>query len=87
MFLPELALTLGLLLVVLVDASGVRARNALNHALTLITLALALGLCTRLPGEAREIWGGMLVLDPMAVFFKELLILASILVVAMFTIC
>ena len=84
LFLPELALTCGLLLVVLVDASGVRGRDPVNRFLTLATLAAALGLCFTLPAEPRQIWSGMLALDPASIFFKELLILATLLVLLVF---
>jgi NADH-quinone oxidoreductase subunit N len=84
-FLPELLLVAGLLLVVLVDASGVRGRHTVTRWLTLVSLLLAFVLCLRPSGPTREIWGGMLVHDPVAVFFKALLVLASLLVVLMFT--
>jgi NADH-quinone oxidoreductase subunit N len=85
-FLPETALTVGLLLVVLVDSTRAAWRNAVNRVLTVASLAGALALCvplSRLP--AGETWSGMLVHDPMAVFFKALLLLASLLVALVFT--
>jgi NADH-quinone oxidoreductase subunit N len=87
LFWPEVALTLGLLLVVLVDASGVRARDGLNRIVTLATLAAAFGLCVQLQGQApvRTIFSGMLVVDPMAVAFMTILALASLLVALVFT--
>jgi NADH-quinone oxidoreductase subunit N len=84
-FLPELVLTGGLLLVVLVDATRARFRDGLNRFLTVATLVAALALCGRLYGWSGEIFSGMLVLDPMAVFFKVLLVAASLLVVVAFT--
>jgi len=84
-FLPELVLTGGLLLVVLVDATRARFRDGLNRFLTVATLVVALALCGRLYGWSGEIFSGMLVLDPMAVFFKVLLVAASLLVVVAFT--
>ena len=84
-FLPELVLTGGLLLVVLVDASGVRGRDGVNRFLTAASLLAALVLCGRLYGWSGEIFSGMLVLDPMAVFFKVLLVAASLLVIVIFT--
>jgi len=84
-FLPELVLTGGLLLVVLVDATRARFRDGLNRFLTVATLVAALALCGRLYGWSGEIFAGMLVLDPMAVFFKVLLVAASLLVVVAFT--
>jgi NADH-quinone oxidoreductase subunit N len=84
-FYPEIALTAGLLLVVLVDSTGIRARNAINWWLTVFTFGAALALCVPLAREAPgPLFGGMLVLDPMAVFFKVLLVLASVLIVGAF---
>jgi len=84
-FVPEAVLTIALLLVVLVDASGARFRNGLNRLLTVTALAAALVLAARLHGVSAEIFSGMLVLDPMAVFFKMLLAGASLLVVLAFS--
>jgi NADH-quinone oxidoreductase subunit N len=86
-FLPEVALTVGLLLVLIVDASGVRGRDPVNRSLTLVTLGVALLLC---PGSIADgfsgpIFSGMLALDPLAVFFKILLIGASLLLILAFT--
>ncbi len=77
-----MALTLGLLLVVLVDASGLRARDGLNRLLTIVTLATAFGLCLKLQAVApvRTIFAGMLVVDPLAVAFMTILAAASLLV-------
>ena len=84
-FYPEVALTVGLLLVVLVDSTGARARNVVNWWLTVATLAAALVLCVPLARVAAgPLFGGMLVLDPMAVFFKVLLVAASLVVVGAF---
>ena len=47
LFWPEMALTIGLLLVVLIDASGVRARDGLNRLVTLATLAAAFASSSR----------------------------------------
>jgi NADH-quinone oxidoreductase subunit N len=84
-FLPELALSGALLLVVLVDASGVRGRNPVNRLLTVAALAAALVLAVRLKDVQGALFSGMVVLDPMAVFFKVLLVGASLLVALMFT--
>jgi NADH-quinone oxidoreductase subunit N len=83
-FQPEVALTVGLLLVVLVDASGAAWRHAANRLLTLAALAAALGLALRSQGPWGELWQGMVVLDPLAVFFKALLAAAALLVVLAF---
>lgn len=85
LFWPEVALTLGLLAVVLVDASGARWRHAANQALTASTLAAALGLLLQQRGASGAIWSGMLAVDPMASFFKLLLVAASLLLVLSFT--
>ena len=84
-FQPEIALTVGLMVVVLVDSAGFRARNVVNWWLTVLTLGIALWLCGPLANvPSGPIFGGMLVLDPMAVFFKVLLIAASLVVVGAF---
>src|SRR5258708_7567572 len=86
-FGPEMVLTGALLLVVLVDASGERGRNRVNYLLTVASLIAALALCFPLyePGHSGPLFSGMLVVDPMAVFFKIILIGASLLVVLGFT--
>jgi NADH-quinone oxidoreductase subunit N len=84
-FHPEIALTVGLMLVVLVDSTGLRFRNAVTWALTVATLVAALVLCAPLASVAPgPVFSGMLVIDPMSVFFKVLLIGASLLVVGAF---
>lgn len=80
-FLPEVALTVGMLLVILVDASGISARNALTRGLTVLTFLAGLYLCFREPGYAGTLFGGMAAVDPMSTFFKVLLLLAGLLVV------
>src|SRR5262249_27325007 len=86
-FAPELALTIGLLLVVTIDATGIAARNAINKLLTLATLAVALYLCGPLAdaSAAGPIFSNMIVVDPMGVFFKIVLIAASLFVLLIFT--
>jgi NADH-quinone oxidoreductase subunit N len=84
-FLPELALTGALLLVVLVDAFRLPGRDTVNHALTVAALLLALVLAARQDAAPGYIFAGMLAVDPMAVFFKVLLLAASLLVALMFT--
>jgi NADH-quinone oxidoreductase subunit N len=84
-FLPEAALTIALLLVVLVDASGARARNVVNRVLTVAGLDAAVVLSLGQRGYTGETWSGMLVLDPLAVTFKVLLAAAALLVVLLFT--
>src|SRR5215472_17780807 len=85
-FLPESLLTMALLLVVLVDATRIRARDAVNHVLTLAALVGAFILCVRLysEGYTGALFSGMVALDPIGIFFKTILVLASFLVILMF---
>src|SRR6266508_481715 len=88
LFTPEIALTAGLLLVVLVDASGASWRNAVGRFLTVATLALALVLALRLlpaGSHGASIFSGMVVVDPLGLFFKVVLLTASLLTVLLFT--
>ncbi len=87
LFRPETVLTVGLLLVVLVDATGARWRNPVNRFLTSATFVAALVLAFALQGRghARAIFSGMLVVDPLGTFFKILLVAASLLTVLLFT--
>jgi NADH-quinone oxidoreductase subunit N len=85
LFRPELALTLGLLLVVIADSIGAAWRDRACFALSAATLLAALLLARPLvahPGG--PLFGGMLVLDPLGVFFKVLLIGAALLVIVTF---
>jgi len=84
-FWPEMALTGALLLVVLVDCAHAAWKNAVMRVLTLAGLAGSLALCLGLRGFAGEIWSGMMVVDPLGLFFKVLLITASLLVALVFT--
>src|SRR3989442_8140852 len=88
LFTPEIALTVGLMLVVLVDAFGAPWRNIVGRFLTVATLALSLVLALRLlpagsPGAS--IFSGMVVVDPLGLFFKVILLAASLLTVLLFT--
>jgi len=87
LFHTEIALTAGLMLVVLVDAAGGAWRNAAVRALSLATLATALVFAVRLQvaGAAGEIFSGALVVDPLGTFFKIVLVLASLLLLLAFT--
>jgi NADH-quinone oxidoreductase subunit N len=85
LFGPELALTAALLLVVAVDAARPRWRDAVNRALAVGGMAAALFLCLPLQGRSAALFSGMVVLDPLAVFFKVLLIASSLLVVLVFS--
>jgi NADH-quinone oxidoreductase subunit N len=83
-FRPEMALTAGLMLVVLLDAFRVPARDTVNRWITIATLAGTLFLCFQLRGASGSLFRGMVVLDPMAVFFKTILVGASLLVLLTF---
>jgi NADH-quinone oxidoreductase subunit N len=85
LFEPELILTAGMVLVVLVDATGASWRNVVARVLTVAGMLAALVRAVELRGASAEIFGGMAIVDPMASFFKALLIGASLLVVLVFT--
>jgi NADH-quinone oxidoreductase subunit N len=85
LFRPELLLSAAMLLVVVIDATRVRFRDGLNFVITALALAGAAALCLPLRGTPPlELWTGMVVLDPISVFFKILLIVASLMVLVMF---
>ncbi|HUG52527.1 MAG TPA: NADH-quinone oxidoreductase subunit N [Vicinamibacteria bacterium] len=83
-FGPELVLAIALAVVVLVDASRVRGRDVLNWLLTVAALAVSFVLSVRLAGQSGSLFDGMVALDPLGVFFKMLLVGASLLVVGAF---
>jgi len=85
LFRPELALTAALLLVVVVDSARPRGRDLINRLLTVAGLAGAAGLCLPLRGVSASLFSGMVVIDPLAIYFKVLLIGSSLLVVLIFT--
>jgi NADH-quinone oxidoreductase subunit N len=87
LFWPEIVLTGALLLVVLVDASGVRGRDGACRFLSATGLLAAFLLLVRLHerGPAGSLWSGMVVVDPLGIFFKMILVGAALLVVLMFT--
>jgi NADH:ubiquinone oxidoreductase subunit 2 (subunit N) len=60
LFHPEIALTVALLLVVVVDSTGARIRGVLCQALTILGLAAALVLSVPLAHSEADIWSGML---------------------------
>ncbi|PYQ22527.1 MAG: NADH-quinone oxidoreductase subunit N, partial [Acidobacteria bacterium] len=84
-FEPELILTGVLLLVVLVDSTLAAWRNVAARVLTVGGLLLTLVRVVELRGVSGEIFSGMAVVDPLASFFKALLIGASLLVILAFT--
>jgi NADH-quinone oxidoreductase subunit N len=85
LFKPELLLSAAMLLVVVVDATRARWRDGVNFAITALSLAAAAWLCLPMRTTSPlELWSGMVVLDPISVFFKILLIASSFLVLVMF---
>ena len=81
-FLPELTLTVGILLVILCDISLKSLRNRLNPILTVFTLVLAAYYTFQLQdAPAASLFHGMLAIDSFAQFFKLFLLLAALLVV------
>jgi NADH-quinone oxidoreductase subunit N len=87
LFRPEIALTAGLLLVVLVDSFAGAWRNGGVRLVSLATLiaALVFAVQLQLSGAEASIFSGMAIVDPLGSFFKIILILASLLVVAAFS--
>jgi NADH-quinone oxidoreductase subunit N len=87
LFKPEIALTVGLLLVVIADSIGGAWRNGAVRLLSLGTLVAALAYAVELQvaGASGSVFSGMLVVDPLGTFFKIVLILASLLVITAFT--
>src|SRR5512145_1719394 len=81
-FLPELTLTVGILLVILCDISLKGLRTRLNPVLTVLTLILAAYYTFQLQDStAAGLFHGMLAIDSFAQFFKLFLLLAAVLVV------
>src|SRR5258706_70470 len=87
LFGPEIACSVGLMLVVLIDAGGASWRNPAVRILTVASMAAALLLALRLPvgAHGQTIFSGMLVVDPLGLFFKVILLAASLLTVLLFT--
>jgi len=83
-FTPELLLAAAMLVVVVIDATRARWRDALNFGLTVAALGGALASCFLLDRTPKTLWSGMVVLDPISIYFKMLLIGASLLVLVMF---
>lgn len=86
-FWPEIILTAGLLLVVLIDAGLKAWRNQALRLATVATLAGALWAVLDQGGHGvpGPIFAGMLASDPLGLFFKLVLVLAGLLLVLMFT--
>jgi NADH-quinone oxidoreductase subunit N len=81
-FLPELTLTVGMIVVILCDITLKSLRNRLNPLLTVFTLVLAAYFTFQLNHVASaSLFHGMLAIDGFAQFFKLFLLLAALLVV------
>ncbi len=83
--LPEVVLTCGLLLIVLIDATLVRARGRLAQVAAALTLAAALVLLLARPAATGPSWRGMVVLDPLGAAFRALILLAALILVLAYT--
>ena len=80
-FYPEIILTAALLCVVIADIAFVRAGKKLTFAIAAVGLALAfLAAVPLFKAPEGTLFFGAVAIDPMAVFFKCFLILASLLV-------
>jgi NADH-quinone oxidoreductase subunit N len=80
-FYPEIAVTVTLLLVVIVDISLPHARRNGTFLITALGLLAAFALSVPLFGEpGRTLFYGMVAVDRVAVFFKGFLIISSFLV-------
>ncbi len=83
-FLPELAVTATILLLVVVHVAGRNRRSAAPAVLSLVGVGAALLLATLTPIDAgRSVFEGMVAFDGFAVFFKVLTALATLFVVFM----
>ena len=83
-FLPELAVTATILLLVLVHVAGTNRRSPAAALLSLAGVGAALLLTAFQPGSPGDsLFEGMVALDGFAVFFKALTALATIVVVFM----
>src|SRR5260370_8245503 len=81
-FWPEVVLTVGLLLVVLVDTIRARGRDVANWLLTMATLSAAFVLSVRLEAQSAGLFEGMLSLDPIGILLKLILLRPSLLLAA-----
>jgi len=86
-FRPELALVIGLLLVVIAEAFGGASRRLALRLLTAGSLAAALTFALELQagGIKAALFSGMLVIDPLSVAFKLILIAAGLVTVLAFS--
>jgi NADH-quinone oxidoreductase subunit N len=80
--MPEIIVTAGILLIVLVDLLVSGDKKGLMTGLTLLTLAAAFSSVVALYDEpAQSLFSGMLSLDPFGLFFKLLVIVTTAIVV------
>ena len=86
-FRPELALVIGLVLVVVADTFLGAARNLATRLLAVAALAGALGAAVALQaaGTRATLFSGMLVVDPLGTAFQLVLIAAGLLTVLAFS--
>lgn len=83
-FLPELAVTATILLLVVVHVAGKNRQSAAPALLSLAGVGAALLLAALQPASAgRSLFEGMVALDGFAIFFKALTALATIVVIFM----
>jgi NADH-quinone oxidoreductase subunit N len=83
LFLPEVALTVALLLVALVDATLARWRVPATHAISALGLLAATVLALQ-TAPAGEIFSGMVAVDALGAFFKALIAAAALCVLLSF---
>ena len=87
LFRPELALVVGLLVVVLADTFLGRVRDAATRFVTAAALAVAIGatLALQAAGAKGAIFSGMLAVDPLGSALKLILLAAGLLTVLAFS--
>jgi len=84
LFLPEIAVTATILLLILVHVAGKNRQSAAPALLSLAGVGTALLLVALQPASpARSLFEGMVALDGFAIFFKALTALATIVVIFM----
>src|SRR5262245_53403823 len=86
-FRPELALLVGLLLVVLADTFGGRGRHLATRLITVLSLVVAFGFALELSaaGTRAPLFSGMLVIDPLGAALKLILVAAGLVTVLAFS--
>ena len=86
-FRPELALLVGLLLVVVADTFAGWGRQLMTRLLTVVSLVAAFGFALELSaaGTRGPLFSGMLVIDPLGAAFKVILVAAGLVTVLAFS--